>query len=135
MAALNLVGDYLLFIGKVTVAVINTAVFCLLFRHDDYFAANLSSVILPGTVVFLLSYMTASMFMIVFETIIDTTFLCFLVDYEHNKGGRMMASKGLQRLVDDHAELSHQEATIQHQQKRAYKGPDDEYSHLADVNL
>jgi hypothetical protein len=45
------------------------------------------------------SYGIASIFMAVFAAIIDTIFICFLVDCEHNKDTTMLASKSLQELV------------------------------------
>ena len=51
-------------------------------------------------VAFLLSYMVASLFMVVYDTTIDTVFLCFLVDEEVNAvDGQMLASKGLLKVI------------------------------------
>ena len=44
--------------------------------------------------------------MIIYETAIDTIFLCFLIDEENNKGGNMLASPDLQKIIDEHAEKS-----------------------------
>ena len=44
--------------------------------------------------------------MSLFETTIDTTFLCFLVDEEYNKGGHMLASEGLRKIVDQYEKQS-----------------------------
>ena len=54
----------------------------------------------------MLAYIIASVFMIIYETAIDTIFLCFLIDEENNKGGNMLASPDLQKIIDEHAEKS-----------------------------
>ena len=41
-----------------------------------------------------------------FLAIIDTVFICFLVDAEINKSGEMLASKNLQKLVGKYKKLS-----------------------------
>jgi hypothetical protein len=46
--------------------------------------------------------------MVVFETTMDTMFLCFLVDYEHNGPDHLMAPKRMRDLVEAHAEESSQ---------------------------
>jgi hypothetical protein len=72
----------------------------------EYFTNNLSSPSLPVFLVFVMAYATASIFLIIFETAVDTIFLCFLVDCEYNKGGNMLAPKALRDLVDAHAKAS-----------------------------
>jgi len=55
----------------------------------------------------------SSLFMMVFDTAIDTIFLCFLVDCEHNGNGDegyMLASKELQKLVGKYKSESKEEA-------------------------
>jgi len=52
--------------------------------------------------------MVAQMFMGAFETTIDTTFLCFLVDEEYNKG-HMFAHHDLIALVDKHQQQNEEQ--------------------------
>ena len=47
-----------------------------------------------------LSYLVVSVFLTVYETTIDTIFLCFLVDEEVNGASQqMLASKNLRKIV------------------------------------
>jgi len=52
--------------------------------------------------------------MVVFETTIDTTFLCFLID-EENNGNKMFASKNLQEIVGRYQHESTQQANHIHE--------------------
>jgi len=102
-----------MFLGKITVALISMAISGYLMTHISRWSDNLYSPIVPGLVVFLISYVIADMFMLLFEVAIDTTLLCFLVDSEHHKenGNAMFASKGLQELVAKHKKESEELAT------------------------
>jgi len=106
VAAVNVVGAYLIGLGKLTVALVNCGAFVLVFINVDKYRHSLSSPVVPCICIFVLSYFITSLFMVIFETVVDTTFLCFLVDCEHNTGGLMMASPSLQKLVDKHADRS-----------------------------
>jgi hypothetical protein len=55
--------------------------------------------VVPACFIFLIAFAIAWLMMMIYEAIIDTIFLCFLVDSEKNKDGIMMASKSLQALV------------------------------------
>lgn len=110
VAAVDLVGEYLMLLGKVLVAICTTGICALIFISYPYYTENMSSIIMPCVVIFIVSFFIASLFMVVFETTMDTTFFCFLVDEEHNKGaGKMLAAPGLIQLVDKFAEESRQE--------------------------
>ena len=66
----------------------------------DLYKNDVSSPVLTAALVFLLSYMVASIFMVVYETAVDTIFLCFLIDEEQNKSGQMLASKTLLAIIN-----------------------------------
>jgi hypothetical protein len=53
-----------------------------------------------------LAYLIASLFLVVYETTIDTIFLCFLVDVEQNENGNMLASKSLLKVIGRYAKES-----------------------------
>jgi len=75
---------------------------------------EISSIAMPCFVIFVLAYLVATLFMALFETTIDTIFLCFLIDEELNKAsGQMFASPSLQQLVDAHATTSAEMANTQ----------------------
>lgn len=106
VAAINVVGVYLINLGKVTVTIVTTGLCALAFVSDPYYIAELNSPILPCLLIAFISYLVAALFMVVFETTMDTMFLCFLVDYEHNGAGHLMAPKRMRKLVEDHAQES-----------------------------
>eukprot|EP00808_Paulinella_micropora_P014563 g4956.t1 len=123
VAALNAVSLALMFVGKITIALVTTglATYVLLMdtpirKFEQYglpTAPAISSPVAPSLLIFILSYSVASLFMNVFETTIETTLLCFLVDCEHGKDGEMFASQGLAKLIERHgkesAELAQEE--------------------------
>jgi len=112
VAALNAVADTLMFIGKITIALVTMAMCGWGLIHIPRWSTQIYSPIVPVIVIFILSYVVASFFMLVFEVAIDTTLLCFLVDCEsHKHGGEMFASHGLQKLVAKHKKESEDMAT------------------------
>jgi len=109
VAAISMVGTFVVFVGKVMVAFASLAVAGYLMTKTSL-GDNLTSPLLPGAFVFFLAYLIASLFMIIYETTIDTIFICFLIDEENNKNGVMLASKDLQKIIDAHAEESKKKA-------------------------
>jgi len=99
VAALHMVTGILLRITKLAIAAANAGIFAAVFTYYPDLKDKISSIIVPAVIVFLLSYFVATSFMIVFRSVIDTVFLCFLIDCEHNDAGNMMASVALQKLV------------------------------------
>lgn len=95
LTIVDVVGDYLLLIGKVFVSCLTTAL-CLFFLTSE---RDLSSLALPTIMVFIIAYIVATLFMLVFETAVDTIFLCFLID-ESNPNQLMLASPSLKRIVE-----------------------------------
>lgn len=107
VAAVSMVGDIIIGIGKIFICVCTTAIFGLVLDHYPYFDNKIQSNVLPLVFIFLISYCIASLYMTVYETTVDTIFLCFMVDLECNKAsGRMLASEGLQQLVGAHSDAS-----------------------------
>eukprot|EP01083_Nonionella_stella_P023795 65801_1 len=115
VAAIDMVGDILIFLGKIIIAVVTTGLVGLWVVQFGSIGADLSSPIFPLVVVFILSYIIASIFMVVFETSIDTIFLCFLIDEECFKGTQQMfASESLLSVVDKyHAQSADKAKEIQ----------------------
>lgn len=113
-AAVSMVGAYLMFIGKIFVALVTTGMCSVYLTTNEYFKEKLSSVVMPLVVIFVLSYMVASLVMATFETTIDTTFFCFLIDEHCNRGGNMVAHPDLIAVVDKYQPES--EKTARHMQ-------------------
>ena len=90
-----------MFVGKLFVAFVTTGIAAIAIYKQ--YGAELNSLVLPVVVVFLLSYLVAALFMALLETTASTVFLCFLVDERYNKhSGHMLASDGLQSVIDAH---------------------------------
>ena len=107
VAAINLVADFLFLLGKVVIAAATAGISVVIMSRVNTYSGELSSLFVPCVVVFILSYVVASLFMAVFSTAVDTVFLCFLVDCQENeKDGIMLASDGLRQLVQSHAQQS-----------------------------
>jgi len=96
-----------IFVGKVCVTLACTGISVLIMY---YVYEDLSGIFLPMVVIFLLSYVIASAFMTVYETAVDTVFLCFLLDEEWNQktegGDKMFADKALHDIVAKYEDQS-----------------------------
>ena len=82
-ATLNFVGDFTLFMGRVFVCGVVTAVAMIFFSK---LVEGVSYAIIPAVLVFLISFLASGAFTSVFEMGIDSMFLCFLEDEERNDG-------------------------------------------------
>jgi hypothetical protein len=109
VAAINLVSGFLMMLGKVLVALLCTggvAMYIQTFMDDE-----ISSIIMPCLVTFVLCYVAATLFMVIFEVCIDCIFLCFLVDEKHFAGSdKMYASKELEAVVNRYRPQSEKRA-------------------------
>lgn len=112
VAAINTISTILLTIGKFTVGLVTMAVFGYGLDASPQYSSKIQSPVMPAIVMFVLAYLVASIFMSVFETIIDATFFCFLVDSENNEKGYMLAHPDLQRLVGKYTKASQRESKI-----------------------
>eukprot|EP00164_Ancoracysta_twista_P000960 GFYU01001257.1.p2 GENE.GFYU01001257.1~~GFYU01001257.1.p2 ORF type:complete len:682 (+),score=229.41 GFYU01001257.1:660-2705(+) len=97
MAAVNLIGDFLLFLGKVIVACFAGLVAYLLLGTIP--KEELSSVLLPTLVTLILAYGIGAGFMSVYELAIDTVLLCFCKDCEINGSNPQYCSKALKDIL------------------------------------
>ena len=79
-AAMTLVGTFVVFFGKLCVALLTTGISAMVIMY--VWEDRISSTVMPMVVIFILSFVIASLFMTVFETGLDTMFLCFLADKE-----------------------------------------------------
>jgi hypothetical protein len=101
VAAITVVGGFILFLGKVIVAALTAGIVGAILVNVDYYEERVYSIIVPCALAFVIAWIVASLFMTVLDTTIDTVFLCFLVDDEHNNlnGRQMYASESLVNLV------------------------------------
>ncbi|KAH0789400.1 choline transporter-like protein 2 isoform X2 [Histomonas meleagridis] len=81
--ALNWVGDFTLFLGRVFVAGVVSSISIFIFKANK----DITFYIVPAVCVFVMSWLASGAFTGVFEMSIDATFLCLLEDEERNDGG------------------------------------------------
>jgi hypothetical protein len=127
VAAINLVGTILINVGQVLIALASAAGVAAALLYMSPYNTTVSSILLPALLVFVLAYFVASLFLSIFDAAVDTIFICFLLDEEHNGNlyaflltfffsvnfsfyaklielladlrGRMMASQNLQDII------------------------------------
>jgi hypothetical protein len=138
VAAVNVIGDVLLFIGKMIVALITSTLACYLCIYGSSYVAaympSLSFLLAYGVpeglvnmlqisqlrmwvfviiAVFLISYAIATVFFAVFEMSVDTILLSFCEDVERNDGSvdrPYFMSGSLQRYISSTERLTHKHA-------------------------
>ena len=108
VAAINVISNIIVWIGILTVTAITIGISALALTRLSMFANHLTSAYVPLIIIAVLSYSIANIFFSIFNTTIDTIFMCFLLDSEHNTqtGRTMLASESLQALVGKYADDS-----------------------------
>ena len=90
VAAVNVLAELILFLGKVLVAAASTWICYAVIDNYKAFqpggASELSSTWLVILVCFFFAYLTASAFMLVFDLSIDTVLVCYIIDRSENGG-------------------------------------------------
>ncbi|XP_038625431.1 choline transporter-like protein 1 isoform X2 [Tachyglossus aculeatus] len=82
VAAINTVGDFMLFLGKVLIVCsTGLAGIMLLNYQQDY-----TVWVLPLIIVCLFAFLVAHCFLSIYEMVVDVLFLCFAIDTKHNDG-------------------------------------------------
>uniref|UniRef100_A0A665UWF0 Choline transporter-like protein n=1 Tax=Echeneis naucrates TaxID=173247 RepID=A0A665UWF0_ECHNA len=82
VAAINTVGDFVLFLGKVLIVSCTAFAGVLALNYQrDY-----TVWVLPLLIVCLFAFLVAHCFLSVFENVVDVLFLCFAVDTKYNDG-------------------------------------------------
>ncbi|XP_025109658.1 choline transporter-like protein 1 isoform X2 [Pomacea canaliculata] len=99
VAAINSVGDFVLFLAKVGIVTVVVVVGIELFRGRD----EVHYVWLPITLASIVAYIIASCFLGVYEMIIDAVFICFVEDCEMNDGVSKpyFMSMGLMKFLEN----------------------------------
>ncbi|KAL1518343.1 hypothetical protein ABEB36_001980 [Hypothenemus hampei] len=119
VAAINSVGDFVLFLSKVLVVACTVAIGSYLLKSKE----GIRYVWVPLVFIALFSYFISHCFMTVYEMTIDTIFLCFCEDCQMNDGVSRpySMSRGLMEFVENskhtlekrnnHADLSNNTQT------------------------
>jgi len=96
-------------LGKIMIPLMTTALCAAIFVFVEPYKSELSSPIYPLVIIFVISLAVALMFLTVYDTAIDTVFMCFLLDEKHNKAnGKMFADDGLRKIVQKYEQESKQ---------------------------
>ncbi|XP_043916965.1 choline transporter-like protein 1 isoform X2 [Protopterus annectens] len=82
VAAINTVGDFMLFLGKVLIVCITGFVGVLLLHNQNDYTVW----VLPLIIVCLFAFLVAHCFLSIYEMVVDVLFLCFAIDTKHNDG-------------------------------------------------
>uniref|UniRef100_A0A667WBR7 Choline transporter-like protein n=1 Tax=Myripristis murdjan TaxID=586833 RepID=A0A667WBR7_9TELE len=82
VAAINTVGDFVLFLGKVLVVACTAFAGVLALNYQREYTVW----VLPLLIVCLFAFLVAHCFLSVFEMVVDVLFLCFAVDTKYNDG-------------------------------------------------
>ncbi|KAM7394273.1 hypothetical protein PAMP_021086 [Pampus punctatissimus] len=82
VAAINTVGDFILFLGKVLIVACTAFAGVLALNPQREYTVW----VLPLFIVCLFAFMIAHCFLSVFENVVDVLFLCFVVDTKYNDG-------------------------------------------------
>ncbi|XP_056135584.1 choline transporter-like protein 1 [Lampris incognitus] len=100
VAAINTVGDFVLFLGKVIVVSCTAFAGVLALNYQREYTVW----VLPLLIVCLFAFLVAHCFLSVFEIVVDVLFLCFAVDTKYNDGspGReYFMDKALMEFVEN----------------------------------
>ncbi|XP_028832907.1 choline transporter-like protein 1 [Denticeps clupeoides] len=84
VAAINTVGDFILFLGKVLVVSCTAFAGVLLLNYQREYTVW----VVPLIIVCLFAFLVAHCFLSVFESVVDVLFLCFAIDTKYNDGSR-----------------------------------------------
>ncbi|KAM9314070.1 choline transporter-like protein 1 [Pholidichthys leucotaenia] len=82
VAAINTVGDFVLFLGKILVVACTAFAGVLALNYQREYTVW----VLPLLIVCLFAFLVAHCFLSVFENVVDVLFLCFAVDTKYNDG-------------------------------------------------
>ena len=87
-------------LGKIMIPLMTTGLCGLVLLYVAPYKDELGSPILPLVIILVISIAVACLFLTVYDTAIDTVFMCFLIDEKHNKNnGQMLADEGLRTIV------------------------------------
>eukprot|EP00607_Mallomonas_marina_P009010 CAMPEP_0182417654 /NCGR_PEP_ID=MMETSP1167-20130531/2101_1 /TAXON_ID=2988 /ORGANISM="Mallomonas Sp, Strain CCMP3275" /LENGTH=669 /DNA_ID=CAMNT_0024591357 /DNA_START=108 /DNA_END=2117 /DNA_ORIENTATION=+ len=105
VAAVNMVAEFLLLIGKLFVPLATTFI-CYLVIAYQLPEASTNGLVVPLLVTFTLSYFVASMFAEIFGMAIETILCCYIADEEMFPPEKRFADGGLKTALQKHAEAA-----------------------------
>jgi choline transporter-like protein 2/4/5 len=108
VGTINFIGDFVLFLGKICISLFATVIcYALIEINNDYINIwkEIQYPIVPSLVVLILAFIISTLFMNIYETCIDTVFLCFCYDCDlnrHNVKDEFYAPPSLKKLITDY---------------------------------
>jgi hypothetical protein len=66
------------------------------------YQSSLRDLVAPTVLVMIIAYITASVFLDVFHTAIDTVIICFIHDSEAHQGRPMYADQSMSQFIEEH---------------------------------
>jgi len=108
VAAITVVSDFLMMLGKAFVCLLTTGGAGFLINY--IYGNDVSSLVMPCTVIFIFTYVVSGLFMNMFTTTLNCIFFCFLVDETVNDPDQMYADPGLEQVVKKFEDSSKQRA-------------------------
>jgi len=103
---MSVVSRIVITVGQYAILAIPTGFGALILLSMEPWSEDLSSVTLPLLVMCVLNYFVGWVFMEVYETAVDTVFLCFLIDEENNMSTGLLADEGLREIVEKYKDES-----------------------------
>ena len=114
VAVISFFSGIVTLLGKIMIPILTTAICVLAILYVDPWKSDISSPVLPCIIIFIIAFAVGTLFITVFDTAIDTVFLCFLIDEKQNIGGTMLADENLRKIVQKYEKQSSKiAATIQ----------------------
>lgn len=106
VSAVNVVAGFLIFLGKLFVALVTTLCAFVVLSREDQDDTNTYDYMLPVIGISVISYAIASAFFSVYDMTLDTLFLCFCEDCDRNDGSEEKPYY-MSNNLKHHMELEH----------------------------
>lgn len=103
IGAVSVVSGLGLLVGKIWICgVVGMAAF---YWFTVSYQSNLRDLVAPTVLVMIIAYITASVFLDVFHTAVDTVIMCFIHDMESNQGRPIYADQSMSDFINEHGPI------------------------------
>eukprot|EP00761_Pharyngomonas_kirbyi_P011687 gb/GECH01011713.1/.p1 GENE.gb/GECH01011713.1/~~gb/GECH01011713.1/.p1 ORF type:complete len:675 (+),score=74.61 gb/GECH01011713.1/:1-2025(+) len=112
VSAVNMISSFILFLGKVMITLVVAIISYLLMDPrvgaGDALAPDVEYAVLPALLIAVVSFVICTIFMDVYDTVIDTMLMCVCFDQSNNDGNAKpyYMPRGIQRVVNVRNETS-----------------------------
>jgi hypothetical protein len=119
-SALDMVSGYLIGIGQITIVAFNCAITVMICKI--VYGNDVSSFLGILLVTVIITYAVSQPYLCLFDTAVNSIFICFLIDEERNGGsGLMKASSRLKRIINEDCKPS-EKAVAEKKETKGLKG-------------